>query len=651
MKTMLAVVLTGVLLCAALAVEGVGKVTVDPNVLRDPTRSAVEDNVALSLSTPVTYDSGSKRLHTVLGDLSRMTGIRVYCGRNRKDWQVRDIPIVACVKDMPLAKLLRAIADATHTSVRKQRVGDDAAWTYRIYRTPADQAAFDSYFQNRYDARWAAAEWHWDAMVACGKSQEPIDLPPFSRRDLLISKLIASLGPDAKSDLFSGDTFVFRGNDPAYQAIMRELYLLERNGRRSPAYDAAPPPTDEDTEAAVLKIKLRDTGGARAAYIQTNLSPLVWGSMFVSSLGSLSVARFLENSGLSLPPYPEVKTSRTKTSMDIPDMVRLFNSGRGSVRDYPFMRVEVDLVQPQNLETPKFSDIVRAVALAGECNIVTEDFTSHKTPEYQDVRTLLRTFRTDTTISEALSALRFAASRRYTGYTWFADEDDRLIVGWADDDQGFRTWQDHHRNLLPQEYLDGLKNKLRGSGLELDDVIQFTEIPKGSFDEWIEQSCDLSELSGASVGDEPEWRLYNALQPGDKLLASSERGLPLWKFDIKWVADFFRACRIQQPLLGELPRQLVNSSVQAKTLEMRDQRERNIRATSDPEVISTMVMRIVKRPATIRWVPGRGFVKVPRALKLSRYDMVIDYSMDGACGKLNIAGPPLAFPMVSEARN
>ena len=54
------------------------------------------------LAKPVTIECTNVRLHTVLERLSDETGVRLNCGRRKDDWQVRDIPVVVCVKDVPL---------------------------------------------------------------------------------------------------------------------------------------------------------------------------------------------------------------------------------------------------------------------------------------------------------------------------------------------------------------------------------------------------------------------------------------------------------------------------------------------------------------------------------------------------------------------
>ena len=396
----------------------------------------------------------------------------------------------------------------------------------------------------------------------------------------------------------------------------------------------------------MLKIKLRDTGDV--VNIETNLSPLIYDKIFSEAGSNLQGARLLERAELGLPAYPEFKTPSIRDDMDNPEMAQIFGM---ELRDYPFMRAKIDIVLPDEVKKPTFADVVRAIASASGCNIVTEDFTSHKAPEYQDVESLSRICRKETTVTDALEALCSEANKGYTGYTWFANERDKLIVGWVN------TWRDHHRNLLPEQYLSNLRTKLQSSGLEFDDVIHLVDLSKGSFDEWIFRSSDLAILNVAGV-DDPAWKLYNALQPEDKLLAKSESGLPLSRFDAAWTAGFFRAYRMQQPLSGYYPPPLNSdeSGTQSDALTQQEELERKNRAMADPEIISTMVMRIVKKPATVRWISGRGFIKVPAALKLSCYDMIIDYIIDGEHSSLVIAGPLLAFPIVSpqreaEARN
>jgi ABC-type molybdate transport system permease subunit len=70
-----------------------------------------DDEVDPRLSQKITYDSGYKRLHAVIEDIARTSKVSIACGQSTKDWRVRDIPVVVCVKDMPLGKLLQGLEE------------------------------------------------------------------------------------------------------------------------------------------------------------------------------------------------------------------------------------------------------------------------------------------------------------------------------------------------------------------------------------------------------------------------------------------------------------------------------------------------------------------------------------------------------------
>ena len=94
------------------------KTTVDPNTVQKPAPAEIADK---RLDQKITYESLDKRLHSVLDDLTAMTGVTVRCGDSKNDWQVRDLPLVVCARDLPLGKLLRTIADCTHLAAHQLR--------------------------------------------------------------------------------------------------------------------------------------------------------------------------------------------------------------------------------------------------------------------------------------------------------------------------------------------------------------------------------------------------------------------------------------------------------------------------------------------------------------------------------------------------
>ena len=110
------------------------KIMVDPNTpaVRQAEANALQKTADEQLNQQVTYTGTGKRLHTVLEDISKMTNITVRCGKDKDDWQVRDLPVVVIVKNMPLGKLLQTLADCTHLAFSSNQV--DGKTTYRIWR-------------------------------------------------------------------------------------------------------------------------------------------------------------------------------------------------------------------------------------------------------------------------------------------------------------------------------------------------------------------------------------------------------------------------------------------------------------------------------------------------------------------------------------
>lgn len=643
------------------------KTTVDPNSQPVVVKTPEDEKPDPRLLQKTTYDSGYKRLHAVVEDISRMNGVDIRCGSTNKDWRVRDIPVVVCVKDMPLGKLLRAIADATHTWFASEKIGDDPKKSYRIYRRYKEEETIDSFFKRRREARLAAALWQWDAMAAYGKSDE---IPELSEFESLwpFARLIASLGSGAKDDLFKGNTFRFSGRDPACKEIIGELYehAWEREWKfgkiRNPngeSVNSAPLPTDEDIDSAGVCIKLVDTGDSGKTDIEWTLGPIRYGDSPSSLCSTIGDARELQDKGLDLPPYPkEVNTPSLKDDMANPDMALLSRLTAWATSwdadwDHPLLKAKIDIEKPKEIKNATFADLIRAIASASGCNIVVEDFVSHMASNYQQVDSA---FKKDTNVRDSLRGMYFGGD--CLSYSWFFNESERLLVGWPCDDNGTNVWRNLHRNMLSEEYLSGLKRKLDGDGVEFDDVIHPSNIPgdtgfDNSFGKWIWLSRDLQDLAQERVSGDTAvfWQLYDSLEPADKAAAKSESGLPLAKFDAAWIADFFKAQKLAEKAYFTGDRR--TEAEEATVLEERTLRDRVL---YDPNVISSMVMRVEKTPADrshmIVYSNGSGIVRRGNneALKLSDYSMVISYRIDGEDRKMVVKGPYMGCPIRSPER-
>ena len=620
------------------------KITADPNApsAQVAAKASAQEEIDPRLLQKITYTSGYKRLHSVVDDLGKATGVTIYSGQSPKNWQVRDIPMVVCVKDLPLGKLLRALADTAHLRLSWHNLTKDGkeTWSYRLSRSIKEEIEIDSLFDKQHESDLAVAEWAWDAMRTVGKSPERDDIDKTTR---LMARLIASLGDDSKQRLLAYDTFTCSGKDLPNSAIVHDLYRIgQSEGNALDEGEVADPVTEADMERASLGIKLIDKGAVGGAHVEYAIAPMVWRNTGVgwtktgSWDGKLTdlAAKLRDVKDLDIPPYPdEAKPPSEADDINNPDMTLL--SGKNEW-NRPALNEKFDLEKPKD-RTPVFSELTEALVKATRFNVVCEDFTSHREDNAQYQVPLQ--YHKGLTLREALQT-----GGMYN--RWFINDENRLLIGWA-----WRNWRGLHRNLLPEAYLLALHRKLNNGGVDIDDAASFASLSDGQFG-WISGSRSLRALGLGRPSEVALWKLYDSLKPEDKALAKSEAGLSLAKFDPARVRDAFMTQRMAQGtglMVGE-----VDEEWERKRREEAQQKER---ALSDPDVISTMVMRLQKRPAGAWGVrtkdsDGKAGVTVIDAsvLKLSEYSLVIDYEQDGEKRKLTIPGPGLAFPVRSPER-
>ncbi|MEN6355744.1 MAG: hypothetical protein ABFD83_01525 [Armatimonadota bacterium] len=632
--------LQSAILCFAVLISmhvqagAVGVVRVDPNTIAKP-----KPEVDSRLAQKITYDSGYKRLHNVTDDLSQMTGVDILCGQNKNDWKVRDIPVVVCVKDLPLAKLLRAIADATHTRFISEKIGDNPKKSYRIYRRSADQDSINTYIQKKHDHSMEDAAWQWDALTAYGKSNDNPPDDPSLKETWVMAKMISSLGPDSKDKLLNGDTLTLRGSDPANSAYMEQHYQFISKEAYNPSNMSYPP--FEKMQNVLLGIKLVDDGAEASILAEFEPGPIKTDDGGYTSfciLGDLPDTAPLQDkvAGLSLRPKAEPIPS-LKDDMANPEMAPLSDRKSDDTTSESFLVNKITLEKSLSAKDLTFAKAIRAIAQAGKCNIVTEDFISQQTRERQRIDGIL-------SVPPESAILTFL--NKFNGSTWFANEGDRLVVGWQNN--GRQNWRDHHVNLLSEEYLNDLKAKLNGDGITLEDAIHLSNIPEPSAIEWVVYTDDFQNLYQWKLN--PAWRLYDALTPEDKQLAKSNDGLPLGKFDSTWIADFFRAEKMRQ---HPSPEPAFSTSSESDAEAGKESFKQNNLALTDPAIISTMVMHVSKKPAKDRYatVNGAGTsVEIPTGLDLSGYDLMINYKLNGEDHSIPVYGPLLAFPVWSAER-
>lgn len=635
MRFLKSAVLCFVVVSMAYAQVGaVGVVKVDPNTVAKP-----KPEVDSRLAQKITYNSGYKRLHYVTDDLAHMTGVEILCGQNKNDWKVRDIPVVICVKDLTLGKLLRAIADSTHTRFVSEKIGDNPKKSYRIYRRSADQDSIDAFIKKKHEHSMEDAAWQWDALTAYGKSNENPPDDPSLKETWVMAKMIAGLGSDSKDKLLNGDTLTLKASDPANSACMEQHYQFISKIAYNPSNMSYTP--FEKMQNASLGIKLVDDGAEASILAEFEPGPIKTDDGGYTSfciLGDLPDTAPLQDKVAGLSPRPKAEPIPSlEDDMANPEMLSFSDRKSDDTTSESFLVNKITLEKSLSAKDLTFAKAIRAIAQAGKCNIVTEDFISQRTRERQ---------RIDGVLSVPPESTILTFLNKFTGSTWFANEGDRLVVGWQN--SGQQNWRDHHANLLPEEYLNNLKVRLNGDGITLDDVIHLSNLPEPSAKEWIVYTDDFQNLYQWKL--DPAWRLYDALTQEDKQLAKSNDDLPLGKFDSAWIADFFRAEKMRQ---NPSPEPALSTSSQSDAEASKESFNQNNLALTDPSIISTMIMRISNKPAKNRYAIVNGVgtsVDIPKGLNLSSYEMVINYKLNGEDRSIPIYGPLLAFPVWSTER-
>ncbi|MEN6372451.1 MAG: hypothetical protein ABFD64_10615 [Armatimonadota bacterium] len=121
MKSRLFIVVA-LLLAFTAAVSAQDKVQADPSEKPDS-----------RLDQKVTYQTKDQLLYKMLDELTEKTGVVMDCGKNKKDWQVRETKVNIFIKDMPLKDLQQNLAKLFHYTWAKST--KDGVISYRLYQT------------------------------------------------------------------------------------------------------------------------------------------------------------------------------------------------------------------------------------------------------------------------------------------------------------------------------------------------------------------------------------------------------------------------------------------------------------------------------------------------------------------------------------
>ncbi len=540
-------VLLGMLLLVLLPnLSFAEKITYDPNLVKPTSAKSTSDE---RLEQKITYTAKNKRLHTVLEEISEQTGVVIRSGTNEKDWQVRDLPIFVCVKDMPLGDLLDHITRVTHLLLSSTMVGDKPQ--YRIWLDAARRKQIEECLARMKDMALAEEKWKWDAWVRCGSipadelnksierevdedggttypDEQTIDsasrfpailaeLPAETKDAVFAGEVIRINAKDASASLREKITSLYR-SQWEYQQQEQERYALENPEVARYFKKREFKESYLESTSLVISLSSDRAPSVNARVDGGQVESFYFPFWMLDEIKHPAVSAMLDEHYKSIEEQLAQQQHLLETlSFECPD-------GFTRIDDYESedKSVNIKIQKPAKSEELRYSDIMELISKASGCSIITEDFKS-KRPSFVDDETF---YGHEISLKQALQN-----SGQYD-YQWYGN--DKVVLG------SENSWYDSHKNLMPEQLLSELSKKLNTTGVDLDDIVPLVNFTEEQISEWVASDRELRCISLSMMGDDRMfWRLYDALSPSDKTAAKSENGVPIAKINPNLASEVF----------------------------------------------------------------------------------------------------------------
>lgn len=471
------------------------------------------------LAEKITIDCVNGRLYNALDRISAEAGVTLHAGRNTHEWQVRDYPVFVSARDLPLGTLLRSIADATHLLLSKSEAGDETI--YRIWRDAKRQSELDLFEKTRASALRAAIAWDWDMIVAVGDFTDADDsrLPAgwFAERKA-VSKALAYLGDGVRDRVIDGENVVFTvaNAPPAVQNCFRE-WLKDLTYKEYTL--------EEKLNTCHLDIKTSQRGLYDGSL---HVEPWV-----VRAGGDFDSSEFLPWLKGRNPDWPD----RPVVPKPVPEADRLPSR---YVRFDPlkdggptFLDMKLSIPAPEGKKSPTYSDLLPDISDAIGYSIIAEGCAARYCPPVaSNIYRFPGMFDREITVREALSW-----ASRNTKQEWYLDEENKLILGRDTE------WNELAKGLVPEKLLVDLADKLRGSGLDLEDLEPVVNLTDEQCRQWMIYCPEFPEVElipESAVRGSSFLRLYLALSASDRAKAKAGTPVSLDRCDPRFVAEVLR---------------------------------------------------------------------------------------------------------------
>lgn len=545
------------MLVAVLGVgaHAAGKVTVEPKASATANAAAVSAD-DIRLSKDVTYEARQKRLYQIAKDLSDATGVTILAGRNGADWQTRDLPLTIYAKQLPLGKLLNAVADCAHVRllVSKER----ETRVYRFIGSTNARNAMEAYEAAKSNALKEIAKWDWDQAAKLKDVPEsdfgiPAEDTAGQKRLAQargVSALLSELGPSVRDRVIAGEEYsVRRANTSG--AAREALDRIMRGGPQLGGFTILSTSTIDQRGNAAIRavgaeasaaVPIQDKSGVTLSLARYGRDPELGVNIDFPQTNTVTGTGIVETTSQSEQCYlyedvaklaERAKGHEPAERPRVPDSPSISDSEKHlpllsetGESDPAFLGAKVKLDTPKDLKSPTTADLLVALAKAGGASIVCEDFQTHLI-FFGDARFPS----SEKTVGDVLRSLngsiRGADMRASYGFDWRVDAGSRLLLGSA------REWPVRHANLVPESLLVGFETALGSSGVDFDDLAPVANLTEGQISDWLMRSKSLRPLSSqVHLARNHKIRaFYYGLTARDSALAKSEAGLPMATFE------------------------------------------------------------------------------------------------------------------------
>ena len=573
------------------------KVTVDPNTTPSTIAVAPSRSMDDRLNQKISYDGVHKRLHDVVDDLSKTTGVKLRCGKSESDWKVRDVPVLVCSRDLPLGVLLRGLADTTHLLLSRNTV--DKVISYRIWRDLKREKELAAFEESRQAALLAAISHDWDSLSLLKDVPEsaleernaqsnanPDEGRLWGAESRAVSKAVAELGLEAKDRVLAGEpillTYQYAPDflKPHIKAIFEsywkgvELYTA-REGQKPPE-----PLDEERLNKCYIRIASHERGSYR--FDEQELSVEICSSGYgYRKVSTSDYETYVRKNQPDLPARPEIPKPNLQTEMLDKRYVKLSLSEKGGPA---FLDTKVKIEAPEDGTKPDYSDLLCAVSKAAGCSVIAEGAAArYLYVVFNNRDKVAGMFGRDITMREAL-----AFTTSLDKMDWYVDEENKLIVGRD------REWTERLKALVPEKLLRDLSNKMEKDGIDLDDLEPLVGLTRDQVYEWIfccpefPEICTLAS-TGFTVNGGRLWALYFALSAPERALAKAGRPVSLAGCDRAWICSVLR---------GEMAVQKEGCLLRGKPLpgdpELTPEMMK-IDAFTDPDALPDLSIRVEKQ--------------------------------------------------------